>query len=468
MFLCSQGDNMSKDKNIKIDDIPENKMGTAPIRRLLIEMSWPSILSMTIGALYNIVDSLFVSRISEDALTAVSIVNPIQMLIVAIAVGSGIGVNSYIARSLGARKQNDANKAATTGIFIGILNYLIFLVAGIFLPEIFVSQYAAPGTDIYTQAIVYIRIVFIGSFFANVEIIIEKILQSTGNMKAPMYCAITGAVVNVALDPVLIFGLFGIPAMGVAGAAISTVFAQLCSLFVGTVILLKGDHLVEIHFHNFKIDWRIVKGIYGVGLPSIIMQSIASFMTVMYNGILIKFSTTAVAVLGVYFKLQSFAFMPLFGLNQGAMPLIGFNYGAKNKKRMIGAYKTGLKLAVSIMFCCTILFQAIPAQLLSIFDASEEMLAIGIPALRIISINFLPAAFGIINACVFQATGHGMYSLICSILRQLVGILPLAYLFAQMGGVTASWWSFPCAEAIGLIYSFIMLKKLYTKEIKPM
>lgn len=459
---------MKKDKEIKIEDIPENKMGTAPIRRLLIDMAWPSVLSMSIGALYNIIDSLFVSRVSEDALTAVSIVNPLQMLIVAVAVGSGIGVNSYIARLLGAKKQNDANQAATTGIFIGMLNYLIFLLAGIFCPDIFVSQYADPGTDIYNQACVYLRIVFIGSFFANVEIIIEKILQATGNMKAPMYCALTGAFVNIALDPVLIFGLFGIPAMGVAGAAISTVFAQLCSLFVGTVILLKGDHLVEIHFHGFKIDWRIVKGIYVVGLPSIIMQSIASFMTVLYNGILIKFSTTAVAVLGVYFKLQSFAFMPLFGLNQGAMPLLGFNYGAKNKKRMIEAYKTALKIAVVIMVGCTILFQTIPGILLGIFDASDNMLAIGIPALRIISINFIPAAFGIINACVFQATGHGLYSLICSILRQLVGILPLAYLFASIGGVTASWWSFPCAEAIGLIYSFIMLKKLYTREIKVM
>ncbi|MCQ2550872.1 MAG: MATE family efflux transporter [Clostridia bacterium] len=444
----------------------ENKMGVAPIKQLLIEMSWPAILSMSIGALYNIVDSLFVSRISEDALTAVSIVHPLQMLIIAMAVGSGVGVNSYIARLLGAKKQGDADKAATTGIFIGILNYLIFLAAGIFVPELFVSQYADPGTEIYTQACVYLRIIFIGSFFTNVEIIIEKILQATGNMKAPMWCALTGAFVNIALDPILIFGLFGIPAMGVAGAAIATVFAQLCSLFVGTVILLKGEHLVNIHFHGFKLDWRIVKGIYVVGLPSIIMQSIASVMTVFYNAILVQYSTTAVAVLGVYFKLQSFAFMPVFGLNQGAMPLIGFNYGAKNKKRMIEAYKTALMIAVCIMALCVVLFQAIPATLLGIFDASANMLLIGVPALRIISINFIPAAFGIMNGCVFQATGHGLYSLICSVLRQLVGILPLAYLFAKIGGVAFSWWSFPCAEAIGLVYSFIMLKKLYNKEIK--
>ncbi len=455
-------------EKITIEKLPENKMGTEPIRGLLISMSWPAILSMTINALYNIVDSIFVSRISEDALTAVSIIHPLQMIIIAVAVGSGVGANSLIARLLGAKRQKDANQAASTAIFISLLNYSLFLIAGLLIPELFVKGYADPGTEIFEGACTYLRIVFIGSIFINIQVIIEKILQATGNMKAPMICSLTGCFVNIALDPILIFGYLGAPEMGVAGAAIATVIGQFASMTVGVFILLKGEHLVEIKLRGFEIDWKIVKGIYVVGLPSIVMQSIVSVMTVFYNSILVEYSTTAVAVLGVYFKLQSFAFMPVFGLNQGAMPLLGFNFGAKNRKRVVKTYKEALKIAVVIMAACTVIFQLIPEQLLSIFDASPQMLEIGVPALRIISINFLPAAFGIMNGTVFQATGHGVYSLICSVLRQLIGILPLAYFFAKMWGVASSWWSFPCAEIIGLVYSFIMIKLLYEREIKTL
>lgn len=443
-----------------------NKMGSMPVSKLLFNMAWPAILSMTINSLYNIVDSIFVAQISEDALTAVSIVTPVQMLIIALSVGSGVGINSLIARRLGAHRQEEADKAASTGIFIGLLNYLIFLCIGLFLTKPFVINYADPGTYIFEAGCRYLSIVCIGSIFINIQVVIEKILQSTGNMIGPMACSLTGALVNIILDPILIFGWFGLPEMGVAGAAIATVIGQLAGLTVGIVILVRGEHLVNIKLKGFKIDWRIVADIYKVGLPSIVMQSIASVMTICYNAILVVYSTTAVAVLGVYFKIQSFVFMPVFGLTQGAMPIMGYNFGARDRKRLMDTYKEALKFAIIVMSLGLILFQAAPNHLLGMFDASPEMLEIGVPALKIISLCFLPAAYGIITGTLFQATGHGVYSLCVSIIRQLLGILPLAYILIRIGGVTLSWASFPLAELLGVTFSVIMLKRLYTKEIK--
>ena len=443
----------------------ENKMGTMPVRELLVSMAWPAVLSMTINALYNVVDSIFVAQVSEDALTAVSIVNPIQMLIIALSVGSGVGVNSLISRRLGAGRQEEADQAASTGIRIGLINYLIFLLVGLFVTVPFVGSYADKGTFIFGAAKTYMIIVCIGSLFLNIQVVIEKILQSTGNMIAPMICGLTGAVVNIALDPILIFGLLGMPALGVAGAAIATVSGQMCGMLIGVVIMIRGEHLVEVKIKKFKINWKVVLDIYKVGLPSIIMQSIGSLMLILYNMILVVYSTTAVAVLGIYFKIQSFVFMPVFGLNQGAMPIMGYNYGARDKKRLMDTYKEGLKLALLVMGLGLLIFQIFPAELLKMFDASQEMLRIGIPALRIISICFLPAAFGIISSTMFQATGHGMLSLFASLLRQLVGILPLAYILIRIGGVTLSWASFPLAEIIGLTYSAVMMRRLYKKEI---
>ena len=440
-------------------------MGTMPVRKLLISMAWPAVLSMTINALYNVVDSIFVAQISEDALTAVSIVNPIQMLIIALSVGSGVGINSLISRRLGAGRQDEADQAASTGIRIGIINYLIFFAVGLLVTGPFVGSYAAKGTYIFDAARTYMMIVCIGSLFLNVQVVIEKILQSTGNMIAPMICGLTGAIVNIALDPILIFGLLGMPKMGVAGAAIATVSGQLCGMLVGVLIMIKGEHLVQVKIKGFKINWGVVLDIYKVGLPSIIMQSIGSLMLILYNMILVAYSTTAVAVLGIYFKIQSFVFMPVFGLNQGAMPIMGYNYGARDKKRLMDTYKEGLKLALIVMGLGLLLFQLFPGGLLKMFDASSEMLRIGVPALRIISLCFLPAAFGIISSTMFQATGHGMLSLFASLLRQLVGILPLAYILIRLGGVTLSWASFPLAEIIGLTYSAVMMRRLYKKEI---
>ena len=461
---------MEKNKNLTSNEgngagPAENKMGTVPIKKLLLHMAWPAILSMTINALYNVVDSIFVAWLSEDAFTAVSIVSPIQMLIVSLAVGSGVGVNSLIARLLGAKNQVGADKAASTSVRIGLFNYCIFLIVGVFFTKLFVSAYAEEGTAIYDAAVTYMRIVCIGCLFANVEVQLEKVLQSTGNMVAPMICSLTGAIINIIFDPILIFGLIGFPAMGVAGAAIATVFGQFCSLVVASTIILKKEHLVKIQLRGFQIDWGIVKDIYKVGFPSIIMQAIGSVMLIFYNMILVAYSTTAVAVLGVYFKMQSFIFMPVFGLNQGAMPIMGFNYGARNKERLMETYKCGLKAALVIMALGMLLFHLFPETLLAMFDASDEMLEIGIPALRIISLCFLPAAFGIMTSTLFQGTGHGMLSLYASLLRQLFGILPLAYILIRIGGVTLSWASFPLAELIGLTYSALVFRWLYKKEI---
>lgn len=449
-------------------ELHENKMGTMPIRKLLMNMAWPAILSMTINALYNIVDSVFVSRISEDALTAVSLINPVQMMIIALSVGSGVGINSLIARRLGANNQEEADKAASTSIRIGLFNYLIFFIIGLFFTKPFVSGYTEEGTFIFDAACQYMSIICMGSLFINIQVVLEKVLQSTGNMVAPMICSLTGAIVNIVLDPILIFGLFGMPKMGVAGAAVATVTGQLCGMIIGVSIIIKGEHLVNIKIKGFKMDWKVVGDIYKVGFPSIIMQSIASIMIIFYNMILVVYSTTAVAVLGIYFKIQSFVFMPVFGLNQGAMPIMGYNYGAKNKDRLIKTYKEAFKVAVIVMAAGTVIFQLFPGQLLLLFDASREMLEIGIPALRLISICFIPAAFGIITSTLFQGTGHGMLSLYASLIRQLFGILPLAYILIRVGGVTLSWMAFPLAEILGLTYSAVMLRWLYKNEISKL
>ena len=457
-----------KTKETETEITAENKMGTMPVRKLLVSMAWPAVLSMTISALYNVVDSIFVAQLSEDALTAVSIVNPIQMLIIALSVGSGVGINSLIARRLGAGRQEEADQAASTGIRIGIINYLIFFIVGLLVTAPFVGSYAEKGTYIFDAARSYMMIVCIGSLFLNIQVVIEKILQSTGNMIAPMICSLTGAVVNIVLDPILIFGLLGMPELGVAGAAIATVSGQMCGMIVGVIIMIRGEHLVNVKLRGFKLNWNIVLDIYKVGLPSIIMQSIGSLMLILYNMILVAYSTTAVAVLGIYFKIQSFVFMPVFGLNQGAMPIMGYNYGARDKKRLMDTYKEGLKIALIVMGLGLLLFQLLPGGLLKMFDASPEMLRIGVPALRIISLCFLPAAFGIISSTMFQATGHGMLSLFASLLRQLLGILPLAYILIRVGGVTLSWASFPLAEIIGLTYSAVMMRWLYKKEISKL
>ncbi|MGN0732894.1 MAG: MATE family efflux transporter [Emergencia sp.] len=443
--------------------VTENKMGVAPVGKLLLSMAWPAILSMTILALYNVVDSVFVSMVNSKALTAVSIVAPLQMLMVSLGVGSGVGVNSLIARRLGAKRFDEANKAASHSVKIAAFNFLVFLFVGIFVAEPFMAAYTKDAA-IYGYGVSYLKIVTIGSLFVMISMQMEKVLQATGNMVGPMLVSMTGAIVNLILDPILIFGLFGLPRLEVAGAAIATVIGQAAGLCVAVYLVKFKDHDVTIDIKD-KFDWGILKDIYAVGLPSIIMQSIGSIMLFGYNAILAS-SAAAVAVLGVYFKLQSFVFMPVFGLNQGAMPIMGYNFGARDRKRLMQTYKYGLGAALVIMTLGCIIFQTCPELLLKMFNADEEMLHVGIPALRLISLCFIPAAFGIMTSTLFQGTGHGVLSLIGSFLRQLVGILPIAYVLYHAFGITVSWVSFPLAEMIGLIYSCIMLAVLYRKEIK--
>ncbi len=443
-----------------------DRMGSMPVGKLLISMAWPAILSMTINALYNVVDSIFVAWYSPDALTAVSIIHPLQMLMISFGVGSAVGVNSLIARRLGARRQEEADKAASTSIRIGIFNYLIFAFIGIFLAKPFMHLYT-DSPAIFDGGVTYLRIITMFCIFSMIQVQLEKVLQATGNMVAPMIISMSGAITNLILDPLLIFGVGFLPELGIAGAAIATVIGQAVAFCVAMYILHTKEHVVHVQLKGYKMDWNVVKDIYAVGLPAMVMQSIGSIMLFGYNAIL-SASATAVAVLGIYFKLQSFIFMPVFGLNQGAMPIMGYNYGARNRNRLMKTYKISLLIAGLIMSCGFAVFQLCPEMLLNLFSANEEMMEMGVPALRTISICFIPAAFGIMTGTLFQGTGHGVYSLIVSVIRQLAGILPLAYILYHTFGVAASWASFPLAETMGLTFSIIMLVRLYKKEIKTL
>ncbi len=439
-------------------------MGTEPVPGLLVKMSWPAILSMTIAALYNVVDSIFVSWLSTDALTGISYVLPLQLLMISVAVGTGVGANSLIARRLGARRYEEADLTAETSIWLAFFSWIVFLLIGLFVSRPFMAFYT-DDEEIFSDGVEYLTIVTTMSFCILTEITLEKILQATGNMIAPMIISMSGCITNIILDPILIFGKFGMPRLEVRGAAIATVIGQAVSLIVAIFIIRRQENAVSIRMTRFKFNWEIIRDIYAVGLPTMVMQSIGSIMLIGYNWI-ISATPVAVAVLGIYFKIESFVFMPLFGLQQGALPLLGYNFGARNKKRMEETFKVALIIGVVIMILGTLLFQLFPEVILGLFDADDEMMKIGVTALREISICFIPAAFGVTIETVFQATGHGVYSLIGSVIRQLVGILPLAYFLYNTYGIMYTWYSFPIAELLGLAYMLIMLFILYEREIK--
>lgn len=438
----------------------ENKMGVMPINKLLISMSLPMMISMLVQALYNIVDSIFVSRISEDALTAVSLAFPIQSLMIAVASGTGVGVNALLSRRLGEKNMQDVNRAATNGIFLYGLSYLLFVIFGLFGAGFFFrTQTDVPIILQYGTS--YLTIVSTVSFGLFGQIIFERLLQSTGKTIYSMYTQVFGAVINIILDPILIFGWFGLPRLEVAGAAIATIIGQICALCMGIFLNLKFNKEINLSFKDFRPDIKIIKRIYAVGFPSIIMQSIASVMTFGLNQILMGFKETAVAVFGVYFKLQSFIFMPIFGLNNGMIPIIAYNLGAKKKERMVKTIKLAILYATALMSVGLIMMQLFPEALLNIFDASSDMLSIGIPALRIISLHFLLAGFCIIVTSVFQAVGKGMISMFISIARQLVVLLPAAYLLSLLGNVNYVWFAFFIAECVSLLMCIIYLRKVY-------
>lgn len=443
------------------------KLGTMPIGKLLATMSIPVIFSMLVQSLYNVVDSIFVSQIGEDALTAVSLAFPLQMLIIAFALGVGVGVNSLIARKLGEGNKDAASQTASTGIFLAIINAILFLLIGLFFTKFFMQMFSNDAT-IVDMGTSYLSIVLIFSFGVFVEIACSRILQATGNMIIPMISQLIGAITNIILDPILIFGLLGLPAMGIKGAAVATVIGQIFSMIFSLTMFKIKTHDVHIQIRGFRPQMSTVIDIYKVGLPTIVMNAIGSVTTTFLNAILITFSSTAVAIFGIYFKLQSFVFMPVFGLTQGAMPIMGYNFGANNQKRFKHAFLLATLTSFVIMTLGTLLFWFFPAELLSLFNGTPELISMGIYVLRVLSLCFIPASFGIMISTMFQAIGHGFKSLVMSLLRQLIIIIPSAWLFAQLFGLDGVWFCYPLAEAICCIIfiplAFIVIKKAFPEE----
>ncbi|WP_346708203.1 MATE family efflux transporter [Massilistercora timonensis] len=446
----------------------ENKMGVMPVTRLLVTMSLPMMLSMLVQALYNIVDSMFVAQLSEDALTAVSLAFPVQSLMIAVASGTGVGINALLSRNLGERNFEGANNAARNGVFLAIVSCIVFALLGLVGSRLFFSL-QTDNPVILEYGVQYMSIITLFSVGIFLQITFERLLQSTGRTFYNMITQGTGAIINIILDPIMIFGLFGFPRLEVAGAAIATVVGQIVAVIMSFCFNHFKNKEISLSPRGFRPHGRTILFIYKVGIPSIIMQSIGSVMTFGMNKILLMFSSTAAAVFGVYFKLQSFIFMPVFGLNNGMIPIIAYNYGARNKHRIIETARKSVLIAVCIMILGFGLFQLFPAFFLStLFDASANMLSIGVPALKIISISFLFAGYCIIVGSIFQALGNGVYSLIISAARQLIVILPVAYIFATVFGLSMVWWAIPIAEIVSVILSTLLLKRIYRKVIKPL
>lgn len=435
----------------------ENKMGIMPVGKLLATMSAPMMVSMLIQACYNIVDSVFVSQLSENALNAVSLAFPMQQLMIAVCGGTSVGMNALLSRALGAKEFDKANRIANTGIFLFICSYAVFCLAGIFLAKpFFLAQ--TDVEEIVNYGVDYVSICMCLSFGIFAQFCFEKMLQATGRTIFTMVTNLVGTIVNIILDPILIFGLLGFPRLEVAGAAVATVSGQMAAGLVAILFNLKYNKDVHLSTKLIRPNKEITKEIYKIGLPSIVMQSIGSIMTFCMNKILIAFTTTATAVFGAYFKLQSFIFMPIFGLNNGMVPIIAYNYGAKNYQRVKKTIKLTILTAITIMSVGTLLFELIPDVLLGFFNASEHMLEIGVPALRIIGTHFMLAGFCIIAGSVCQAIGNPNHSLITSVCRQLVVLIPSAWLLSLTGKLELVWLAFPIAELVSLVLNIIFLK----------
>lgn len=434
----------------------ENKMGVMPIGKLIITMSLPIMISMLVQALYNVVDSIFVARVSENALTAVSMAFPIQSLMIAVGVGTAVGVNALLARSLGAKDMDRVNKIAENAVFLAVMSYLVFLLIGLLLSEPFFRS-QTDIEEIVQYGKQYLTICCCTSFGIFVQIMFERMLQATGKTFYTMITQGTGAIINIILDPILIFGLFGFPRMEVAGAAVATVTGQIVAAVAAIILNQKKNHEVKINMKGFRPSVEVIAQIYEIGIPSIVMQAISSVMTYGMNLILISFSATATAVFGIYFKLQSFIFMPVFGLNNGVIPIVAYNYGAQKRDRVLSAIRHVITYAVVIMILGLVIFQTMPDKLLMMFSASETMLAIGVPALRTISLSFLLAGFCIAAGSVFQALGKSIYSMYVSVARQLVVLLPVAYALSRLGRVELVWWAIPIAELMSLAMTVICM-----------
>ena len=439
----------------------ENIMGTLGITRLIIKMSLPLMISMLIQALYNIVDSMFVARVSETALTAVSLAFPLQNLLIAFGVGTGVGMASYLSRKLGEKDTETATKAAGNGITLAVITWVLFAILGLTIVKPFMALFT-DDAELLGLSTSYSEIVMIFSFFMLLSMMNERILQGTGDSFSSMLSQMTGAITNIILDPVFIF----VFKMGVNGAAIATVIGQAVGCAVSLYFVIRNKY-IKIKPQHLKLEKRMVASIYSVGAPTIITNSIGTVMTGAMNAILIGFSTTAVSVFSVYFKLQSFVFMPIFGLSSGMVPIIAYNYGARKKKRVMSTIYIGTIIAIGIMVVGTIVFNLFPEALLSLFSATVEMYRLGVPALRIISLCFVSAAISIGLGSSFQATGYGIGTMIVSISRQLLVLIPTAYIMAKLIGINGVWFSFIIAEAVGLAVSLILFIKVYKTRIKP-
>ena len=445
--------------------LQESKMGTMPVNKLLIQMALPMVISMLVQALYNIVDSIFVGRISEDAFTAVSLAFPVQTMLIALGTGTGVGVNAMLSKALGEKDYKSVNKAAANGIFLSLVCTVVFIFLGVFFSEAFFRS-QTDNPVIIQHGVEYLSVICTFSIGVYTELIFERLLQATGRTVHSMIIQLIGAVINIIMDPIMIFGYFGFPEMGVTGAAAATVLGQIIAAIVAVIINQKYNKDIHLSFRGFRPDWPVIRRIYAVGLPSIIMQGVGSVITYCMNLILISFTSTAAAVLGAYFKLQSFFFMPVFGMNNAIIPIVAYNYGARRKSRIIKTFKLSSIYATAIMLIGMAAFIFIPDKLLMIFDASDQMLEIGSHAFRIISLHFTFAGFCIVSGSVFQALGNGMYSLITSLGRQVIILLPAAYIFSRLFGLDGVWWAYPCAEIMSAFLCVVMLIKINNKVLR--
>ncbi len=447
----------------------ENKMGTMKIPKLLYSISVPIIISMIVQAMYNIVDSIFVAQFDNDAGTgALTLAFPIQNLILAMSLGLAVGTNALLSRSLGQKDKEKADLVAGQGFFLTLCGYIPFLIFGLFFLEPFVKMQTGDKTLLYQYSMDYLSIVTVGSVGVFIQVITERLMQATGKSVHSMIIQLSGAVVNIILDPILIFGYLGFPVMGVKGAAIATVIGQFVAAGIGIFMNLMFNKEIKLKIKNFIPKLKILAEMLVIGIPSVFMQAIGSVMTFAMNNILLAFSQSAMNVFGVYFKLQSFVFMPVFGLNNGMIPIVSYNYGAKRRDRMAATIKLALVTAVAYMAIGFLVFQIFPTALLGLFNATDAMIKIGVPALRTISISFIFASFSVILISMFQALGKSIYSLFVSIGRQLVILIPAAYLLSLSGNVDLVWWSFPIAEIVGLAltasFSVIVVRRVFPKK----
>ena len=450
----------------------QNKMGYMPITKLLITMSLPMMFSMLIQALYNIVDSMYVNMLSTQAFDALAIAYPVQNLMIGVATGTAVGTNALVARSLGAGDRKKASNTAMHGVLLALFGFSLFCCFGIFGVKPYYGLYEGKVTpDTLTYGIEYLRIICIFSFGTYIHIIFERIMQSTGRTIFTLFTQGIGAIINIILDPIMIFGYYGCPAMGVSGAAYATVISQIISAVISIVLNKIFNHDLDIRFSNFKFDIKTVGGIYAIGVPSMIMVGIGSFMNFFMNQILSSLTQTGITVFGAYYKVQNFIFMPVFGLNNSIIPIVSYNYGANNRTRMMKTIKTGIILAVCIMLVGLLAMQIFPDKILSIFETDTspaDLYTIGIPAFRIISLCFVFAAICIVIGSIFQALGRSIFSMFVSIARQLLILVPLAYIFSLSGNIDLVWWAFPAAELMSLVASMFFFRIIYKQQIAVM